>query len=162
MNGSWHAVPYGLLHGSLCSLSDAMSSDGYRNNPWGPFMTSDWIIWVLRFSIYIFCMCLQLLRPLIACTYGGFFLCVCVGGVIIGAIGVWGGRRVSYCVWWMCWLTDRRGSEDRTSLRGVAVNPWPHWLSLQGGGSSRRRWGAPRGPSGSGAHDGRQRGRWGV
>lgn len=37
----------------------------------------------------------------------------------------------------MCWLADREGeegSEDRTSLRGVAVNPWPRWLSLQGGG----------------------------
>lgn len=45
----------------------------------------------------------------------------------------------------MCWLADREGeegSEDRTSLRGVAVNPWPRWLSLQGGG----------GRGGSGGH----------
>lgn len=42
----------------------------------------------------------------------------------------------------MCWLADRGRSEDGTSLRGVAVNPWPRWLSLQGGGGGdggRRR-----------------------
>lgn len=38
----------------------------------------------------------------------------------------------------MGWLLDRGGgSEDRTSLRGVAVNPWPRWLCLQGGGGGR-------------------------
>lgn len=67
---------------------------------------------------------------------------MCVGDIIIGVIGVWG---MTNCVWWMCRLADREGgegSEDRTSLRGVAVNPWPCWLSLQGGG----------GRGGSGGH----------
>lgn len=45
------------------------------------------------------------LQPLIACD-SGFFFCMCVGGVIIGVIGVWG---VTCCVWWMCWLADRGG-----------------------------------------------------
>lgn len=44
-----------------------------------------------------------------------------VGGVIIGVIGVWG---VSYCVCVVDVLAGGQGgSEDRTSLRGVAVNP---------------------------------------
>ena len=45
--------------------------------------------------------------------------------LLLGVIRVcWRTRGwVSYCVWWMCWLADREGSEDRTSLRGVAVNP---------------------------------------
>lgn len=32
---------------------------------------------------------------------------MCVGGVIIGVIGVFEG--VSYCVWWMCRLVEKGG-----------------------------------------------------
>lgn len=53
-------------------------------------MTSDWSVWVFRLSIYIFCMCPRLLQPSIACMFGG--VCMCVGGVIIGVIGDWGGK----------------------------------------------------------------------
>lgn len=129
MNGLWHTVPYGLLHGSLSSYSDVLSSGGYRNNPWGTLMSWEWSIRLLRFSIYILCMCLRLLRLLIACMCGVFFsVCVLLVllleslmlGVLLCAVDV----RAA----------GQGESEDRTSLRGMAVNPWPRWLSLQGGG----------------------------
>lgn len=53
-----------------------------------------------------------------------------------------------WCYYWSLWCwggallcvvdmpaAGQGESEDRTSLRGVAVNLWPRWLSLQGGGS---------------------------
>lgn len=57
---------------------------------------------------------------------------MCVGGVVIGVSGVLGGGgRVSELLcggcagWWTRgWVGGGvGGSEDRTSLRGVAVNP---------------------------------------
>lgn len=72
---------------------------------------------ILVFRVCV-CVCLRLFRLLIAsmCVFVSVRLRV---GVIIGASGVFWG--VSYCVWWMC--LGGGGSEDRTSLRGVAVNP---------------------------------------
>lgn len=65
------------------------------------------------------------------CVYGCFFFFFVCVLVVLLLEWVWG---VNYCVCGGCagWWTG--GSEDRTSLRGVAVNPWPRWLSLQGGG----------------------------
>lgn len=68
-------------------------------------------------SIFMSCMLSATLQLLTACDYGGF--CMCVGGVIIGVLGVLGAELL--CGGCAGWRTE--GSEDRTSLRGVAVNP---------------------------------------
>lgn len=54
--------------------------------------------------------------------YGFFSFSMCVGGVIIGVIGAWGGGLLCV-VDVLAGGQGGGGSEDRTSLRGVAVNP---------------------------------------
>lgn len=124
---------------TLSVLVKSWRQMGLRNNLRGTFLTPDCSVWLLSLPIYILCLSRTFS---LNCLYVWEFFGMCVGDIIIGVIGVWG---MTNCVWWMCRLADREGgegSEDRTSLRGVAVNPWPCWLSLQGGG----------GRGGSGGH----------
>lgn len=137
-DGLWHTEPRSLPRGSLCTFSDVLISGGLRNEPWGTFMSSDWSMALFYFY---FPHVSATLQPLIACDCGGCFVCVLVVlllvwlGFLRGWVTVCGG-----CAgWWR-----REGSEDRTSLREVAVNPWPRWLSLQGGSGWGGGGGRPR------------------
>lgn len=136
-DGLWHTEPCGLPCGFHCTFSDVLISGGLRNEPWGTFMSSDWSM-ALLFLLFA-CVC-NFTAPNCLRLWGVFRMCV--GGVIIGVIGVLRGW-VTVCGgcagWWR-----REGSEDRTSLREVAVNPWPRWLSLQGGGGWGGGGGGPR------------------
>lgn len=123
VNGLGHAVP----HGSLCRLSDVMISEGCRNNPWGTFF--DFRLKSKSF-LFLSLACVCDFTALNCLWLWVFFLYVCwwcyywsdwgLGGDLLCVVDVLAGGQ--------------GGSEDRTSLRGVAVNPWPRWLSLQGGG----------------------------
>ena len=90
VNSSRHTVPHGLLCSSLNSFSNVQTFERYRNNP---FMTWDWSIWALRFSVFYF----YRISISISHMYGGFLCWWCYYWSVWGA---------SYCVWWMCSLAD--------------------------------------------------------
>lgn len=136
VNGLWHTVPHGLLHGSLSSFRDVLSSGRYRNNLRGTLRSSKWNMTVKVLHLYFVPVSVTFTAlncPYVwsifwmPCCWCYYWSVWCLGGVLLCVVDV---------------LAAGQGeSEDRTSLRGVAVNPWPRWLSLQGGGG----WGGGKG-----------------